>query len=107
MRLPRELTSFVGRQADLEQVFGALRSEALVTLVGVGGVGKTRLAVRAAAAVQTEFRYGAWLVDLASVSDPARVATAVAEALGVHERPGWDPLEALTASVRSTSCTTR
>jgi predicted ATPase/DNA-binding SARP family transcriptional activator len=76
------LSSFVGRGAELEQLSETVRSSRLVTLIGPGGVGKTRLAVEAAAALRKDHRDGAWLVELAGVSEPEGVAPAVAGALG-------------------------
>lgn len=80
--LREQLSSFVGRGAELEELSGAVRSSRLVTLIGPGGVGKTRLAVEAAAALRQEHRDGAWLVEFASVTEPDGVAPAVASALG-------------------------
>lgn len=81
--LPAFLTTFVGReteQADLIQRIGKHR---LVTLTGSGGVGKTRLALQVAEQVSGDYAHGIWLVELASVSDPALVAQKVASALGI------------------------
>jgi predicted ATPase/DNA-binding SARP family transcriptional activator len=87
--LPERLSSFVGRDAELEQLRDAVRSSRLVTLTGPGGTGKTRLAVEAAAALRDEHRDGAWLVELASVAEPDGVGPAVAGALGaVASAPG-------------------
>ena len=80
--LREPLSSFVGRSGELEELSGAVRSSRLVTLIGPGGVGKTRLAVEAAAALREEHRDGAWLVEFASVTEPDGVAPAVAGALG-------------------------
>ena len=80
--LRERLSSFVGRTAELEELSDAVRSSRLVTLIGPGGVGKTRLAVEAAATLRQEHRDGAWLVEFASVTDPGGVAPAVAGALG-------------------------
>ena len=85
--LPAELTSFIGREEQVVQVCGTLRTAPLVTLAGTGGVGKTRLALHAAAAVRPNYAYGAWLVELAPVADPEQVPAAVAAALGLRERP--------------------
>ncbi len=98
--LPRELSSFVGRQQLVADLAAALRAAGLVTLVGVGGVGKTRLALATAAAVQAEYAQGAWLVELAPVTDARQVASAVAAALGVRERPGSEPRETLRRVLR-------
>ena len=80
--LRERLSSFVGRDAELEQLLGAVRASRLVTLTGPGGTGKTRLAVEAAAALRAEYPDGAWLVELASVAAPDGVGPAVAGALG-------------------------
>ena len=80
--LREPLSSFVGRSAELEELSEAVRSSRLVTLIGPGGVGKTRLAVEAAAVLRQEHRDGAWLVEFASVTEPDGVARAVAGALG-------------------------
>ena len=99
--LPRELTSFVGRQEQVSAVSQALRTAGLLTLAGPGGVGKTRLALRVAATTRTNYAYGAWLVELASISDDAtQIAAAVAAALGVRERPGWDTVDTLRHVLR-------
>jgi predicted ATPase/DNA-binding CsgD family transcriptional regulator len=99
-RLPRELTSFIGRQQQVEEVSRALRTVGVVTLAGTGGVGKTRLALRIAAANRAEYAYGASLVELAPVSDASQVATAIADALGIRERPGWNTLTVLGQVLR-------
>ena len=80
--LREPLSSFVGRSAELEELSEAVRSSRLVTLIGPGGVGKTRLALEAAATLRQEHRDGAWLVEFASVTEPDGVARAVAGALG-------------------------
>jgi predicted ATPase/DNA-binding CsgD family transcriptional regulator len=93
--LPPELTSFVGRRAELHSIATVLAGARLVTLTGPGGVGKTRLAARAAARLRTgdESRDGVWWVDLAPETDPAAVPERVAEAVetllvsGVDEVP--------------------
>ena len=87
--LPAELTSFVGRRAELAEVKRLLAGSRLVTLTGIGGVGKTRLALRAAAGLRRAFRDGAWLVQLDRLRDPELVAQAAAEALGLQGRPGY------------------
>src|SRR6185436_250217 len=66
--LPEPLTSFVGREHELEVVADALREARIVTLTGVGGVGKTRLATHVAAAALTEYPDGAWLCELAAAT---------------------------------------
>ncbi|HEV2372771.1 MAG TPA: NB-ARC domain-containing protein [Streptosporangiaceae bacterium] len=86
--LPAELTSFVGRRAELAEVKRLLAESRLVTLTGVGGVGKTRLALRAAAGLRRAFRDGVWLVQLDQLRDEALVTQAVAETLGLDDRAG-------------------
>jgi predicted ATPase/DNA-binding SARP family transcriptional activator len=76
--LPESLSSFVGRAMELEQLGEAILSSRLVTLVGPGGVGKTRLALEAAARLRTEYSSGAWLIELAGVIEPEGVASATA-----------------------------
>ncbi|HEX4660336.1 MAG TPA: LuxR C-terminal-related transcriptional regulator [Streptosporangiaceae bacterium] len=93
--LPAELTSFVGRRGELAEVKRLLAGSRLVTLTGVGGVGKTRLALRAAAGLRRAFRDGVWLVQLDQLRDPALVAQAVAGALDVQDRAGYAPAASL------------
>ena len=81
-------TSFVCRDAEVAELAGLVRAHRLVTLTGVGGVGKTRLAVHVAAELVTEFPDGVWLVELAPVGDPAAVPDAVATVLGVTPQAG-------------------
>ncbi|MGA4843131.1 ATP-binding protein [Streptomyces sp. G45] len=91
--LPAELTAFVGRSAELARLTEALASARLVTVTGVGGVGKSRLAVRAAAAVRPPD--GAWLVELASVRDATLVEHAVASALELTDHTSRAPRQVL------------
>src|SRR2546430_8144173 len=81
-RLPAEVTGFVGRRAELAEVKRLLAGSRLVTLTGVGGSGKTRLAIRVATEVRRGFPDGVWLVDFASVSDAAGVVDGMAATLG-------------------------
>ncbi|MGH8910086.1 MAG: BTAD domain-containing putative transcriptional regulator [Egibacteraceae bacterium] len=85
--LPAPLTSFIGRRAELAHTRRLLGTSRLVTIIGPGGAGKTRLALQTAAATADEFRDGVWLVDLAPIRDAAGVALAVAAALGVRDQP--------------------
>ena len=89
--LPAELSSLVGRAAEIAVVRERLRTTRVVTLTGPGGCGKTRLALRAAALAEAGFEDGARLVELASLTDPALVPASVAEALGVPERDAAEP----------------
>ena len=97
--LPAELTSFVGRRGEVAEVRRLLSGSRLVTLTGVGGVGKTRLALRAAAGLRRAFGDGVWLVQLDQLRDEALVAQAVAGALGLHARAGFSPEAALAEYV--------
>jgi predicted ATPase/DNA-binding CsgD family transcriptional regulator len=86
--LPSPLTSFVGRAAERAALADALGTHRLVTAVGPGGVGKTRLALSVVTDVAGRFADGAWYVDLVPVTDPAMVGPAIAAALGLGERHG-------------------
>jgi predicted ATPase/class 3 adenylate cyclase len=98
--LPSPLTSFVGREAEIEEVERLLGGARLLTLTGPGGSGKSRLAVAVAAALLSQFRDGACFVDLAPVTDPALVPAAVANALGVPEAPGRPILDGVKEHLR-------
>jgi predicted ATPase/class 3 adenylate cyclase len=93
--LPQQLTSFVGREAVLAHIEALLAQSRLLTLFGVGGIGKTRLSLQVAADVIDNFPDGVWLVELATLRDPQLVPQAVASALGVKEAAGRPVLEAL------------
>lgn len=93
--LPLELTSFVGRRRELAEAKKLLATSRLVTLSGVGGVGKTRLALRVSAEVRRAFGDGVWLVDLGQLRDPMLVAHSVAGVLGLRDQSGRSPLDAL------------
>jgi predicted ATPase/DNA-binding SARP family transcriptional activator len=97
--LPARSTSFVGRHRELLEIRTLLASPdvRLLTLTGAAGTGKTRLAVEAAAVLEAEFPDGVVLVELAPISDPDQVATAIAQTLGLGETPGRRPVEALVA----------
>jgi predicted ATPase len=86
--MPAPLTSFVGRTAERAALAAALGEHRLVTAVGPGGVGKTRLALSVVGDVAGRYADGAWYVDLVPVTDPAMVAPAIAAALGLGERQG-------------------
>jgi non-specific serine/threonine protein kinase len=97
--LPIELTSFVGRRRELAQARRLLVEARLVTLTGVGGVGKTRLALRLADEVRRTFQHGVRLVELAEVEEPESLVEKVGSVLGVDSAPGEDPLVALRGFV--------
>jgi non-specific serine/threonine protein kinase len=93
--LPHEATSFVGRERDLAEVEHLLETFRLVTLLGPGGIGKTRLALQAAARAVATFEDGVWFVDLAPLAEPTLVAKAVAAAAGVREETNTPILDTL------------
>ena len=95
--LPAQLSSFVGREGDVIELAQVLREKRLVTLTGVGGVGKTRLSLQVAAEVLPRFRDGAWFCELAPVRDPAGVVDAVASVFQVTARPGMTLEDSLVA----------
>jgi len=84
--LPAEITTFVGRRGERTEIKRLLSGSRLVTLTGFGGVGKTRLALRAADDLQRAFSGGAWLVELATLTDPALLADTTAKSLGLRTR---------------------
>jgi predicted ATPase/DNA-binding CsgD family transcriptional regulator len=91
--LPAQLTSFVGREREVNEVRRRLSEARLVTLIGTGGVGKTRLALTVAAGVRRGFVDGVRFVDLTPLTDEALLGYAVADALGIHEQSGRPPSE--------------
>ena len=86
--LPVQATSFLGREDELAAVAEMLGRVRLLTLTGVGGVGKTRLALQLAAELSPEYPDGTWLVELAAVGDPSATGHAVAGTLGITQQPG-------------------
>jgi predicted ATPase len=92
-------TSLIGRDAELAEVQAALREHRVVTLTGVGGVGKTRLAQEVAAHLADEFPDGVWFFELAAVADPGAVADAVAAVLGITQQPGKSVSESVAAAL--------
>jgi DNA-binding XRE family transcriptional regulator len=99
--LPAPMTSFVGREREIRGVLDALSSSRLVTLVGTGGCGKTRLALQVAESVLGSFPDGVWLVELAPVTDSHAVVQTVASALGVFVPPSRPLLATLVGALRS------
>jgi predicted ATPase len=93
--LPLGQSSFVGRRAEIEELAGLLEAGRLVTVTGVGGVGKTRLALAAAARAADRFRDGAWLVALSALADPELLAHTVAAAVRLTDQTTRPPLDAL------------
>jgi predicted ATPase/class 3 adenylate cyclase len=99
--LPLQVSTFIGREVELARVAKALGEARVVTLTGAGGVGKTRLALRAAAEELPRFREGAWLVELQAVRDPAAVAGAVAAVFRLADRAGMTTTEVMIEFLRS------
>ena len=93
--LPQQLTSFVGRKRELAEIAKSLANNRLLTLLGVGGIGKTRLSLQVAGEMLDTFPDGVWFVELAPLTDAQLVPQAVASALGVKEEAGRPVIEAL------------
>ena len=98
--LPAPVSTFIGRERELGELRSMLASHRLVTLVGIGGIGKTRLALQLAAGVVDTYADGAWFVELAPISDPDLVVNAVASALGVPDEPGRPASETLHGFIK-------
>jgi predicted ATPase/class 3 adenylate cyclase len=92
-------TSFIGRESELDEVQAAMKAHRLVTLTGVGGVGKTRLATEVAVCLADEFPDGVWSFELAAVADPAAVPDAVAAVLGITQQPGKSVADSVAAAL--------
>ena len=97
--LPTRLTSLIGREADTAAVLAALGDSRLVTLIGTGGVGKSRLALQVAAESVDHFDGGVWWVELATVSDPSSLPGAVLDAIGLPAQPGRRPVRVVADHV--------
>ncbi|MUL65395.1 hypothetical protein BOO86_13030 [Mycobacterium sp. CBMA 234] len=93
--LPVPLTNFVGRGVELREVQGLLGERRLVSLIGPGGVGKTRLAVQLAAIMAADFGDGIWFVELAPLTAPDSVVLAVTRALGLPDQPGRSAIDTI------------
>ena len=92
-------TSFIGRESEVAELQAAVKAHRLVTLTGVGGVGKTRLATEVAARLADEFPDGVWFFELAAVADPAAVPDAVAAVLGITQQPDKSVSESMAAAL--------
>ncbi|MBD5657508.1 MAG: adenylate/guanylate cyclase domain-containing protein, partial [Candidatus Eremiobacteraeota bacterium] len=99
--LPAATTSFVGRETELVEIAASLAKQRLVTLIGSGGIGKTRTSLQVAANVLDTFRDGVWFVELASLADGALIPPAIAAAIGVVLSPTGDALESLAGALDS------
>jgi predicted ATPase len=92
-------TSLIGRESEVGEIEAAVKAHRLVTLTGVGGVGKTRLALEVAARLADEFPDGVWVFELAAVTDPAAVPDAVAAVLGITQQPGKSVADSVAAAL--------
>ncbi len=97
------ITRLIGRDAEVANLQAAMRSHRLVTLTGVGGVGKTRLAMEVAARLADEFVDGVWFFELAAVADPAAVPDSVAAVLGITQQPGKSVSESVASALEGRS----
>lgn len=98
--LPQQATSFLGREREIDDVIATLKTARLVTLLGMGGLGKTRLSLQVAAELLAEFPDGAWFLDLSPLREPALVVEEAARLLQVQQEPGRPLLQTLCALVR-------
>ena len=101
--LPQQVTSFIGREHELAEVRKMLGNTRLLTLFGVGGIGKTRLSLQVAAEILDDFPDGVWFVELAPLADAQLVPQAVASVLGVKEEAGRPVVDALKKHVKERS----
>ncbi|GGS75115.1 LuxR C-terminal-related transcriptional regulator [Nonomuraea spiralis] len=102
--LPAEPNRFVGRERDLDDLRGLFGETRVVTLCGVGGIGKTRLALRVAAGLVGAYPGGVWLVELARVGRPEQIVQEIARVLRVREESGRPLLDTVTARLRDLRC---
>jgi len=99
--LPAQVTSFVGRDGDVADIVSAFDECRVLTLTGVGGVGKTRLALQGAAELLPHYRDGAWLVELGPIGDAGAVVEVVAATLGIQQRQGRSLDESVVEALRT------
>src|SRR5215470_13145911 len=97
--LPAQVSSFIGRDAELAAVRAMVVGSRLVTLTGAGGAGKTRLSLQVAAGLADGAGDGVWFADLAPLQDPDLVAVTVADVLGIRQEPGRPTLDTLVDAV--------
>lgn len=102
--LSEQVTSFLGRQAELRQLESELAKHPMVTITGPGGMGKTRIALRLAADLLDDYADGVWVIELDALTDPGLVPHEVANRLGIREVPGAALVETLTEHLESSSC---
>ena len=99
--LPQQLTSFVGREREREEIEEMLGGTRLLTLLGMGGLGKTRLSLQIGTSVMDEYPDGVWFIDLQTIRDDSLVVSETARVLGVREEPGRPLMQTLTAHLKS------
>ena len=99
--LPQQATAFLGREREIRELKSALQKSRLVTLLGMGGLGKTRLSLQVAAELMHDFADGVWFIDLSPIRDAALVVSEAAQALQVHEEPGRTLLQTLCAQLKT------
>ncbi|HET9910023.1 MAG TPA: tetratricopeptide repeat protein [Anaerolineales bacterium] len=99
--LPVPITSFIGREKEVEELVTLVGKNRLVTLAGSGGVGKTRLAIQSSHKLLTKFKDGIWWIDLVGLSDPALVPQAVAKVLDVREIPNQPLADTLVGELQT------
>ena len=99
--LPLQVTSFIGRERELTEIKHLLGKTRMLTLLGMGGMGKTRLSLQIGADVLDNFPDGVWFVDLAPIKDPSLVPNAAAQVLGVREEPGKAIAQTLCEHVKA------
>ena len=98
--LPEEMTSFIGRTVELADVRQLIKEFRLITLSGVGGTGKTRLALQAVRGLLNDFPQGVWLVELSTIVDAEQVPRAIAAVLGIHEKASQLMIDTLIEAIR-------
>src|SRR5215208_6284637 len=86
--LPLMLSSFIGREEELAHLMARIAGTRLITLIGSGGAGKTRLALEVARHTQHAFAGGCWLIEFGLLTNPSDLASAIAQALDLREQPG-------------------
>ncbi|MEO5771646.1 MAG: NB-ARC domain-containing protein, partial [Burkholderiaceae bacterium] len=99
--LPFQGTSFIGRERELDEVKALLKKSRLITLLGMGGLGKTRLSLQVAAETLNEYPDGAWFLDLSPLTDAALVVAETAQVLDVREEPGRPLIQTLCAHLKT------